>query len=370
MVKIRDDMDKIWALLLISILLGACDNRDSTRTTNISPDALVGQTYSGITPCADCEGIFYKLSLREGQRFEERSIYIGESNRPFTDTGSYTIQDDTLLILEGENKKATRFAIEDSVLVMLDQKGERITGSLADHYVLDREEPSADRERGQWSDLRDQGVDFRATGNEPFWNIQIDFDKEMRFSVLDGDSIRMPVPEMEQDTSSSARLLEAEAESGAVNVALYPTGCMDTMSGEVFTHRVVVETGKKTFYGCGNYINDRFKLHDFWVLHSLNGTPLNQQDTLRQQPALQFDLTKNSVAGNTGCNQLGGTVSVRDDSLSFSQLITTKMACEDMMELESQFLNALSEVNRFHFSNEDLFLFQDEDTLMILRRTE
>lgn len=363
-------MDKIWILVLISVLLGACNNRDSTRTNNITPEHLAGQTYSGIIPCADCEGILYELSLHGDQRFRERSVYIGESNRPFMDTGSYTIQDDTLLVLEGENKKPASFVIEDSVLVMLDQKGERITGSLAGRYVLDRERPSNSRKQKQWSDLRGQGVDFRATGNEPFWNIQIDFDKEMRFSVLDGDSIWMPVPEMRQDTASSARLLKVEAESGAVNVALYPTGCMDTMSGEVFSHRVVVETGKKTFYGCGNYINDRYKLHDFWMLHSLNGTPLNQQDTLRQQPALQFNLIKNRVSGNTGCNQLGGTVSVKNDSLSFGQLVTTKMACEGTMELESQFLNALSEVNRFDFSNEDLFLFQDEDTLMILRRTE
>lgn len=362
-------MDKIVIVLLISVLFGACDSPDGRGTNNIAPDSLAGETYSGITPCADCEGIFYELVLLDDQRYEERSIYIGESSRPFIDTGSYVIQGDTLLTLEGENKKSTSFVIEDSTLVMLDQKGERITGSLADHYILDRERPSATREPGQWEDLREQGVDFRAAGNEPFWSLQIDFDEQLSFSVLDGDSIRRPVPEMRQDTASSARLFQGEGKAGAVSIALYPTGCLDSMSGELFTHRVVVETRADTFQGCGNYINEQYQLHDFWMVHSLNGTAINQQDTLRQQPALQFDLADNRVSGNTGCNQLGGSMRIKSDSLFFSQLITTKMACAGVMELESQFLEALREVNSFDFHDEELFLFYDKDTLMVLRRT-
>jgi len=350
-------------LILACMLIGACDK------SSTPPDRLAGTTYNGVIPCADCEGILYELSLEEGQRFAERLTYIGESSRPFTDTGSYAIRDDTLLVLEGKGDKSAYFAIEDSVLVMLDQKKERITSSLAGYYILDRKESFSVRADRQWSDLRRQGVDFRATGNEPFWGTQIDFDKQINFHVLSGDSLQAPAPAMEQDTATSARLLKTETASGTLTIALYPTACMDGMSGKVFTHRVVVESGNETFRGCGHYINEQYKLHDFWTLYSLSGTPVNQQDTLKKQPALQFDLVNNHVSGNTGCNQLGGNAAVEGDSLSFGQLITTKMACAGVMELESQFLDALDRVNRYDFSNEDLLLLQDEDTLMVLQRT-
>src|SRR5690625_1003214 len=228
-------MNKIMILILAGMLLGACDN------SSISPDGLEGTTYNGVIPCADCEGILYELSLGEGQRFGESLTYIGESNRPFTETGSYTIRDDTLLVLEGKENEPAYFAIRDSVLVMLDQKKERITGSLANFYILDRKDSFSVREDRQWTDLRRQGVDFRATGNEPFWGTQIDFDKQINFHVLSGDSLQAPVPEMEQDTATSARLLKTETASGMLTIALYPTACMDSMSGKVFTHQVVVE---------------------------------------------------------------------------------------------------------------------------------
>ncbi|MEZ4690640.1 MAG: hypothetical protein R3A12_10825 [Ignavibacteria bacterium] len=35
------------------------------------------------------------------------------------------------------------------------------------------------------------GVDFYANGNEPFWSMDLAFDKYLRFNVLDGDSINL-----------------------------------------------------------------------------------------------------------------------------------------------------------------------------------
>lgn len=363
-------MDKIvavWMLCVVGMFFGACTNEDSD-SDGTAPEAIAGKTFSGVTPCAGCEGILYELSLDNEQQFKATSIYLGESNRPFKESGSYSIQDDTLLVLKG-GEESRSFVIEDSTLVMLDNNRERVTGPLANYYILDRKEATADETGQRWADLRDQGVDFRASGNEPFWDVQIDFDEQIRFKMLEGDSIRTPVPEMEQDTSSKARLLQAETESGALTVALYPTGCMDNMSGEVFTHGVVVEYGDETYRGCGNYINDRYKLHDFWTVHSLNGTEVNPEDTLQKEPALQFDLAASKVYGNTGCNQLnGGKLTVQEDSLSFGPMVTTKMACPGTMELEKEFLDALNNVNGYDFDNEDLLLLQDDDTLIVLHR--
>lgn len=361
-------MNRIVALVILclsGILIGSCSSGSQSGEGSTSTE-LSGGTYRGVLPCADCEGIFYELQFQKGRQYKATSIYIGESNRPFTESGSWRIKSDTLLVLSGRADGPRRFAIQDGNLVVLDQKGREITGSLANHYIL--HEADTTKQKAQWKDRRLRGIDFRASGNEPFWSLDIDFDKMMRFEVLDGDSLQVAVPGMTQDTASKARLLQTKAASDSLTVALYPTGCIDSMSGQLFTHRVEVRLGDKTYRGCGNIINERYQLHDFWTLQRLNGTEITAQDTMRQRPALQFDLKNGKIYGNTGCNQLSGGLSIEGDSLSFASPITTKMACPG--DMESRFLDAFAKVNRYDISQQVLRLLHDRDTLMVFHRTE
>jgi heat shock protein HslJ len=50
------------------------------------------------------------------------------------------------------------------------------------------------------------------------------------------------------------------------------------------------------------------------------------------------------VSGSGGCNSYGGTYSVDGNNVTFSQIISTMMACQDegVMALESTFLDALN----------------------------
>lgn len=364
-------MYKIVTLLAFisgGILLVGC-NSQSNQSANKEAESLVSGTYSGVIPCADCPGILYEISFNDNQKYNSSSIYIGRSNRPFSENGTWKIENDTLVVLQGASGDGTRhLAFNDSTLVMLGQDGKQITGSLADHYVLDRKEASTEDEAMKWTDLRDQGIDFRAAGNEPSWGLTIDFDKNISFKTMNGDSIQTPVPEMERDTASQARTLAAETESGALSVALHPTGCMDDMSGEVFTHGVVIDYNGTTYRGCGNVINDRYRLHDFWTLHSLEGSEISQSDSLRKVPALQFDLKNGKVFGNNGCNQLNGGVEVEGESLTFGQMVSTKMACQGNME--SRFMDALQQVNRYTVRQGELMLLSENDTLMTFHRAE
>ena len=51
----------------------------------------------------------------------------------------------------------------------------------------------------------------------------------------------------------------------------------------------------------------------------------------------------NQVSGNSGCNQFSGSVSVNGTSITFSNLSTTRMACDGpVMQQEQTFLKALS----------------------------
>lgn len=360
--------NRIVLFIAIIALFTACDNSNNNFSSTV--ESLVGSTYSSIVPCADCEGIAYQLTLRENHKYESSSVYIGESSRPFIEKGAWSVKEDTLLVLEEETGTSKEFAIDDSVLVMLDQQEKQINGSFPDRYVLDKQPLKTAERHSQWTELQKEGVDFRGAGNEPFWRLKIDFDEDIRFEVLDGDSVVISTPEIERDSTSNTRLIKSETESGPFTASFSPIGCTDSMSGILFTHRVIVETRGEVYRGCGGIINDRYKLHDFWTLHSIENTEISEEDFSRQVPALQFNLNKQQVHGNTGCNQLNGKFTIGQDSLSFGELITTKMACQDVMELESQFVEALNRTNKYDISNERLLLLHDKDTLMTFHRSE
>jgi heat shock protein HslJ len=299
-------------------------------------------------------------------RFETSSVYIGKSNRAFTERGNWSVKNDSIVILNKSEENARQFKVKKNRLVMLNQQGEEVTGSLAQMYVLLRADSSTVDQR--WEEWREQGIDFHAADNEPSWSLNIDFDKMMTFKTLNGDSITTPVPQMQADTATKARVWNAEVESGSLVVELYPSGCLDDMSGEVFNYRVNVSHGDKTYTGCGSYINSTYKLNDFWQLQTLNGSELNHQQPAQDTPSLQFDVANKKVYGSTGCNRLNGTVVVKKDRLLFSKMATTKRACPGNME--SRFLSALQKVQRYAIANAELLMMSETDTLMVFRRAE
>ncbi|MBV61437.1 META domain-containing protein [Abyssibacter profundi] len=76
-----------------------------------------------------------------------------------------------------------------------------------------------------------------------------------------------------------------------------------------------------------------------WVLVSLGGQPVDPD----VQPAtLVMETGTQRMYGHAGCNRMSGEYSRDNDSLAFSRLVTTKMACAKGMAQEQQFLQALA----------------------------
>ncbi|MEN2280758.1 copper resistance protein NlpE [Algoriphagus sp. SE2] len=95
-------------------------------------------TYSGIVPCADCEGIETTLTLNDDLTYTIVTNYLGRNdaleetfngNFRWDDTGSK-------VILEGVKYAPNQFKVGENRIWQLDKNGEMITGDLADHYVL------------------------------------------------------------------------------------------------------------------------------------------------------------------------------------------------------------------------------------------
>lgn len=104
-----------------------------------------------------------------------------------------------------------------------------------------------------------------------------------------------------------------------------------------------------------------------WVLESFGkkGAPTAAIDGVMVTLRLGSD---GNAGGSAGCNQYGGAYTIQGDQISFGEMVSTLMACEDaaVMEQESQYLQALSKARTYMVSNDKLTIEYDSgDSVLI-----
>ncbi len=94
-------------------------------------------TYTGMLPCADCEGIEVSLTLYTDSTYHKTSTYLGkDSPRSFEEQGKYRWDEAGRNIrLEGQ-EAPNQYLVGENRLVLLDMSGKKIEGDLAKIYVL------------------------------------------------------------------------------------------------------------------------------------------------------------------------------------------------------------------------------------------
>lgn len=63
------------------------------------------------------------------------------------------------------------------------------------------------------------------------------------------------------------------------------------------------------------------------------------------------------MTGHSSCNGFFGTYTIQKNRLSFGPIGMTRMACEDVRDLEMQFMKSLAETDEFKLSGNALTFF-------------
>lgn len=191
----------------------------------------------------------------------------------------------------------------------------------------------------------DRGVGFLASGNEPFWSLEINFDAGLSFKTPDGYEIAASVPKAVKAMDANEVRYVATTEKGTVTVQIQKTECINDMSGEKLDYQVTVDTKQeadreaKTFKGCGRYLSD-YRINDIWALETVNGKAISKEDFKNNIPRLEINLKEQQVFGNGGCNEFSGTANVRGKKIAFGPFRSTEMACPSL-QFESKLFEAL-----------------------------
>jgi heat shock protein HslJ/uncharacterized membrane protein/uncharacterized lipoprotein NlpE involved in copper resistance len=313
--------------------------------------------YTGVTPCADCEGIYTRLEFIDSVTYIKSSKYLGKSSRSFLDMGQWSIQNDSVIAITAHGT-SQHYLCEGTALVMLNQEGKRIKGPLANYYKLMKGEPEGKK---NWNTKIDEGVDFVALGNEPSWSMELDFDKNIRFTTLDGDSVvtRLPKPSI-KDYSISYTIA---SESDTLQITFSPVGCINNMSGAYSDYSVEVKLNDQAkATGCGEFISPLYDLMGTWILSSIAEEVAKTDDFGNGLPELRFNVIEKNVTGSTGCNRLAGSFQLTDSTLHFLPLATTRMFCQG--KGENKFLTSLHQVTGYKIEGEKLLLTKGERVLL------
>lgn len=85
-----------------------------------------------------------------------------------------------------------------------------------------------------------------------------------------------------------------------------------------------------------------------WILLEINGQPVIEGS----DPTLIFN--DDSIGGDGSCNVFGGEYEVENGSISFSNVFSTLMFCEDTSEQEAGYFTALEEAASYQVENGNL----------------
>jgi heat shock protein HslJ len=98
--------------------------------------------YYGVTPCADCPGIQTIVWLNEDMTYRITTRYLERQKDSTEYSGTFRWNDaGNAIILDGSGKQffPGGFFVGESTLSVLDKEGNRMTGMLAAHYMLTKD---------------------------------------------------------------------------------------------------------------------------------------------------------------------------------------------------------------------------------------
>ncbi len=204
---------------------------------------------------------------------------------------------------------------------------------------------------------------LRAWGHEPSWLIWVD-DTEMRLITAMG-SVEQRWPSPERSVSASGiRYVAAETDQASLTLLLQPEICRDSAVGMPHPYHAVYTLEGVTYSGCAGEPSSLLGGRE-WQIDNIAGQPL----VAGSSASIEF-LPDQRVAGSASCNRFMGGYELTGESLTFTQLASTMMACEEsVLNQEIQLLTLLDEVNRFDIDPEGgLMLYTHQCQLIRARR--
>lgn len=137
------------------------------------------------------------------------------------------------------------------------------TGSSCSQSVLEMPDGKNqhfrnNRQKAIWEDAKLRGVDFRATGNEPGWFLEVSQENQILL-VTDYGQRRFEFTVGQPSVDQASRTTSYHAQKNQLQLTITITiegrECVDSMIGQRFQTSVMVVLDGKEYYGCGQALH-------------------------------------------------------------------------------------------------------------------
>ena len=146
-------MNLMFAFAILAFASISCDQLTKTlqleKETVTAMDSVISDghnssnaldvegEYKGMLPCANCEAIKTVIVLNSDKSYIRHTTYRGKDVKVFEETGVYSWNSEgNTITLSGIKNGPNMYFVGENKLIQLDMDGKRITGNMADKYVL------------------------------------------------------------------------------------------------------------------------------------------------------------------------------------------------------------------------------------------
>lgn len=117
------------------------------------------------------------------------------------------------------------------------------------------------------------------------------------------------------------------------------------------------------FINCKPKLNsNESDLKRVWMLVEFQN--FKKEDFIKNKAQLNFTNLKNPSA-NMGCNQISFEIELKQKTIKFINIRSTRMFCENGMELENEFLKSFAQYNSYAVEGQKLILTTSKKEKMI-----
>ncbi len=216
--------------------------KDSAMAASFA-DSLPNGAYRGMYPCKGCEGIQHTILFTPDKKYKQEEIVWGKSSDPKKTQGTW----------ERKNGKIWIYQTGQPPIIFILKKDSLLNDSL--QYSLVKRDLAGINPA--WKQKQNEGVDFAAVGNEPFWNLEIDNSKYILFKLADWKK-PVIVPVEKPAITKDSTVYNLIADRDPLRITIFQQFCSDGMSDLLYQYKVVVMYKNNTYKGCGvmlgNYV--------------------------------------------------------------------------------------------------------------------
>jgi uncharacterized membrane protein len=213
-------------------------NEDSVKL--MMNNATPPEGFYGVTlPCTNCKGIEHTVLFNRDLSYRLEEKVLGNGTPTKTEGAWKPVQGD--IWLYKDSSVVAKYTWKGDTLNYIDLKS-------GVHIPL-RPLPAALNVEA-WQNRKSEGIEVFGVGNEPFWNISIDEQKRIVFTMADWPKPASFKPS-KPVVSADSTVYQTGNDSAKLRVVVYNQFCSDGMSDNVYNHKVKVVYSNEIYHGCG-----------------------------------------------------------------------------------------------------------------------